>query len=68
MKTPAEVKFRINATEAISKLQRLGEAAQKAINAVDDFNTALEKCQKMDLEISIKYNSNTKKWYQFWRK
>jgi len=67
MKIPAEIEFKMNVTDAVSKMQRLGEAAQKAVNAVDDFNRALENCKRMDLEISIRYITSTKKWWQFWK-
>ena len=67
MKIPAEIEFKMNIIDAVSKMQRLGEAAQKAVNAVDDFNRALENCKRMDLEISIRYITSTKKWWQFWK-
>lgn len=70
MKVPAEIEFKMNLGDTISKLQRLGEAAHKAVDAVDDFNKALENCKRMDLEISINYTSKTKKenWLKRWWK
>jgi hypothetical protein len=67
MMIPAEIEFKMNVTESVTKLQRLAEAASKAVSAIDDFNIALERCKKMDLEISINYKSNTKKWWQIWK-
>jgi hypothetical protein len=58
MKIPAEIEFKMNVSDAISKLQRLGDTAHRAINAVDDFNKALENCKRMDLEISSKYGND----------
>jgi len=68
MKIPAEIEFKMNINDSVTKLQRLGEVAYKAVNAVNDFNRALEECRRMDIEISINYKPSTKKWYQFWRK
>lgn len=67
MKIPVEFKMSLNVTESVTKLQKLEKAAYKATEAINDFNMALEKCQKMDLEISINYKTSTKKWYQFWK-
>jgi len=67
MKIPAEVEFKMNVSDAVSKLQRLGDTANRAVNAVNDFNRALENCKRMDLEISIKYVTSTKKWWRFWK-
>ena len=65
MKIPAEVKYKMNVIGPITKLQRLGELSNKAVDAINAFNEALEKCEKMDLEISIIYKTSTKKWWQF---
>ena len=67
MKIPAEVKYKMNVIGPITKLQRLGELSNKAVDAVNAFNEALEKCEKMDLGISIIYKTSTKKWWQFWK-
>jgi hypothetical protein len=68
MKIPAEIELKMNVNDAVTKLQRLGEMAHKAVAAVNDFNKALENCKRMDVEISIKsVTASTKKWWQIWK-
>ena len=68
MKPITEVIIKFDTADASSKLERLGRAAQRVEEAMDEMNNAIEKCSKVSIEYSIIKKSGTdKKWYQFWK-
>ena len=68
MKPITEVIIKFDITDGSSKLERLGRAAQRVEEAMDEMNAAIEKCSKVSIEYSIIKKSGTdKKWYQFWK-
>ena len=66
MKVITEVMIKFDTSDAQSKLERLGRAVQRVSEAMDEMNTAIEKCSKVSIEYSIiKKGGSDKKWYQF---
>ena len=67
MKISAEIKLKLDLKKSISNIQHLEKTANRAMEAVNEFNLALERCKKIDMEISIIHKKSSKKWWQFWK-